>query len=269
MPLTPLDVQKQSFPQKLRGYDPVEVEHFLALVAEELTRRIDEIERLERENRQLRERLAGGEQRERQLQDAILRGKTALRRDDRHLAARGAAADQGGGDPRRQDRHPGDAARAAGREQDPGAARHDARSSRSSCAGRSSCSPRFSKPTPRTSAGWRTSTPSSASRAPEPAPESRSPMTELPTRSRATSPTASTSPTRAAVSLAIGTLLEDGDRTDLAWLAGAVDRAEIAAWFARHGARRLSRRSRALWAAAFEQEPAAAPARAEALWPLA
>ena len=70
-------------------------------------------------------------------------------------------------------------------------------------------------------------------------------------------------------SLAIGTLLEDGDRIDLAWLAGAVDRGEIAAWFERHGARRLSRRSRALWAAAFDREPAAAPPTAQALWPLA
>jgi cell division initiation protein len=75
MPFTPLDVQKQTFPQKLRGYDPVEVDHFLALVAEELSRRIEEAERLERESRQLRERLAGADQRERHLQEAILRGK--------------------------------------------------------------------------------------------------------------------------------------------------------------------------------------------------
>ena len=75
MPFTPLDVQKQTFPQKLRGYDPVEVDHFLALVAEELSRRIEEAERLERDCRQLRERLAHADQRERQLQEAILRGK--------------------------------------------------------------------------------------------------------------------------------------------------------------------------------------------------
>lgn len=76
MPLTPLDVQKQTFPQKLRGYDPVEVDHFLAMAAEELSRRIETAERAEREVRQLRERLTTLEQRERQLQDAILRGKT-------------------------------------------------------------------------------------------------------------------------------------------------------------------------------------------------
>ena len=75
MPFTPLDVQKQTFPQKLRGYDPVEVDHFLALVAEELSRRIEEAERHERDSRQLRERLAHADQRERQLQEAILRGK--------------------------------------------------------------------------------------------------------------------------------------------------------------------------------------------------
>lgn len=75
MPLSPLDIQKHSFAQKLRGYDSAEVDHFLALVAEELSQRIGEAERLDRENRQLRERLATLEQRERQLQDAILRGK--------------------------------------------------------------------------------------------------------------------------------------------------------------------------------------------------
>jgi cell division initiation protein len=75
MPLTPLEIQKQSFPQKLRGYDPVEVDHFLALVAEELTRRLEEAERFEREARALRDRLGAVEQRERQLQDTLLRGK--------------------------------------------------------------------------------------------------------------------------------------------------------------------------------------------------
>lgn len=76
MALTPLDVRKHTFAQKLRGLDPVEVEQFLGLVAEELSRRIEDVERLERDNRQLGARLAEIEKRERQLQDAILRGKT-------------------------------------------------------------------------------------------------------------------------------------------------------------------------------------------------
>jgi len=69
--------------------------------------------------------------------------------------------------------------------------------------------------------------------------------------------------------LAIATLLEHGDRADLAWLAGAVGRAEIADWFDRHGRRRLSRRSRAFWAATFDRPLAAAPEISRALWPLA
>jgi cell division initiation protein len=75
MPLTPLEIQKNRFAQKLRGYDPNEVDHFLSLVAEELTQRIGSIEQLERDNRRLREHLVETEKRERQLQDAILRGK--------------------------------------------------------------------------------------------------------------------------------------------------------------------------------------------------
>ena len=69
--------------------------------------------------------------------------------------------------------------------------------------------------------------------------------------------------------LAIATLLEHGDRADLAWLAGAIERSEIVAWFDRHGARRLSRRSRALWAATFDRTLAAGSDTARALWPLA
>ncbi len=75
MPMQPLDIQKTRFAHKMRGYDPVEVENFLALVAEDLTQRLGEIERLERDNRSLRERVANSEEREHQLHDAILRGK--------------------------------------------------------------------------------------------------------------------------------------------------------------------------------------------------
>lgn len=76
MALTPLDIRKQTFAQKLRGADPLEVEQFLGLAADELERRLAELERLERENRLLRERLGETEKREHQLQDAILRGKS-------------------------------------------------------------------------------------------------------------------------------------------------------------------------------------------------
>ena len=74
---------------------------------------------------------------------------------------------------------------------------------------------------------------------------------------------------RAAV---VGRLLEDGDRADLRWLATHIPDIEILAWFERHGARRLSRRSRAFWAAVFDREPMRAPRLAsdtDAFWPLA
>lgn len=64
-------------------------------------------------------------------------------------------------------------------------------------------------------------------------------------------------------------LLEDGDREDLRALAAVVGRDTIAGWVARHGSRRLSRRSRAFWSTVLAHEtPSASPA-AEALWPLA
>jgi cell division initiation protein len=75
MPLQPLEIQKQRFGLKLRGYDPTEVENFLGLVAEELSQRLAEIERLDRDNRHLAERVAAAEGRERELQDSLLRGK--------------------------------------------------------------------------------------------------------------------------------------------------------------------------------------------------
>ncbi len=74
MPLSPLEIQKQKFATKMRGFDPVEVENFLGLVAEDLSQRIGEIERLERENRYLRESVEAAQGRERELQDNLLRG---------------------------------------------------------------------------------------------------------------------------------------------------------------------------------------------------
>lgn len=45
----------------------------------------------------------------------------------------------------------------------------------------------------------------------------------------------------------IGRLLEDGDGTDLRWLAGKVAEAHLADWLARCGGRQLSTRSLAFW----------------------
>jgi hypothetical protein len=64
-------------------------------------------------------------------------------------------------------------------------------------------------------------------------------------------------------------LLEDGDRRDLEWMRSVIPAREVALWFDRHAARRLSRRSRALWAAALGRPCPPTPALAAALWPLA
>lgn len=75
MALTPLDIQKTRFTQKMRGYDPREVADFLELAAEELAGRLAEIERLEQEVRYYRQRLEEGERREHQLQETLVRAQ--------------------------------------------------------------------------------------------------------------------------------------------------------------------------------------------------
>lgn len=75
MALTPLEIQKMRFSQKMRGLDPGEVEQFLTLVAEEIASLLAERERLERENRYYRQRLEESELREHQLQETMLRAQ--------------------------------------------------------------------------------------------------------------------------------------------------------------------------------------------------
>jgi len=72
MAITPLDIHKMTFPKRLRGYEPEEVENFLSLAAEELTARLGDIARLEQENRSYRQHLEGARQRQSELQDALL-----------------------------------------------------------------------------------------------------------------------------------------------------------------------------------------------------
>lgn len=75
MALTPLEIQKMRFPRKVRGLDPIEVENFLGLVAEEMAARVAQAEKLERENRYFRQRLEEAEKREQQLQQTILQAQ--------------------------------------------------------------------------------------------------------------------------------------------------------------------------------------------------
>lgn len=75
MAITPLEIQKMRFTQKMRGYDPTEVEGFLALLAEEVAARLAQIEKLERENHYFKQRLDDTEHREHQLQQTLLRAQ--------------------------------------------------------------------------------------------------------------------------------------------------------------------------------------------------
>jgi cell division initiation protein len=75
MSITPLDILKMRFPQKMRGYDPIEVEGFLKLVADELAARLGELERAQSENRDLRTRTHDLEARQAELQNALLRAQ--------------------------------------------------------------------------------------------------------------------------------------------------------------------------------------------------
>ncbi len=69
--------------------------------------------------------------------------------------------------------------------------------------------------------------------------------------------------------LVIARLLEEGNRNELAWLAAAMGREEIAAFVREHGGRKLSARSRRFWSRALRIQSSAPHPLAEGLWPLA
>lgn len=75
MSLTPLAIGKMKFRHSLRGYDPTEVEEFLNLASEELARVLGELERLREERDRAEQRLRHGEERERELQETLLRAQ--------------------------------------------------------------------------------------------------------------------------------------------------------------------------------------------------
>src|SRR6266566_3188531 len=70
--LTPLEIQKQLFARKFKGFDPDEVRAYLQMVAEEIEILIKDVDRLSRENVMLREDLDDHNQRERILKDTLL-----------------------------------------------------------------------------------------------------------------------------------------------------------------------------------------------------
>ena len=72
MRLTPMDVQRQSFPTRFRGYDPEEVRQFLTLVAEELANLQRGHDLLEQEVQSLRSLVDEHRQRETILKNTLL-----------------------------------------------------------------------------------------------------------------------------------------------------------------------------------------------------
>ena len=75
MSLTPLEIGKMRFGHALRGFDVSEVEEFLVLVSEELARLLGEVEKLREERDRAEHRLRQGEERERELQETLLRAQ--------------------------------------------------------------------------------------------------------------------------------------------------------------------------------------------------
>ena len=70
--LTPLEIQKQTFARALKGYNADEVRAYLHLVAEEIERLLQRLDRLSRENAMLRDELEDHSKRERILKDTLL-----------------------------------------------------------------------------------------------------------------------------------------------------------------------------------------------------
>ena len=75
--ITPLEIQKQRFSRKWRGLDPVEVESFLAMAAEELEDLARAKSELESRVRALEEENVGHRERERMLRDTLTTAQRA------------------------------------------------------------------------------------------------------------------------------------------------------------------------------------------------
>ena len=75
--LTPLEIQKHEFSRKWKGIDPVEVESFLALIAEEMEELVRTNSELESRVRALRDENAEHRERERILKETLVAAQRA------------------------------------------------------------------------------------------------------------------------------------------------------------------------------------------------
>ncbi|GAB4363908.1 MAG: hypothetical protein Kow0042_02110 [Calditrichia bacterium] len=72
MKLTPLDVRKQEFRKTLRGFDPIEVQTFLEMVAEEYEQVLEDNKQLQRRVVELETRLSDYQETEKNLRETLL-----------------------------------------------------------------------------------------------------------------------------------------------------------------------------------------------------
>jgi len=87
--LTPLEIQKHEFSHKWKGFDPVEVESFLAMIAEEMEELVRSASDLETRVRILQEENAEHRERERILKETLMAAQRASE-DIRSTAAKQA-----------------------------------------------------------------------------------------------------------------------------------------------------------------------------------
>lgn len=80
MRLTPLDIKKQEFKRILRGFDPLEVETFLEMVANEYEGLLKEVETLRMENQTLATQLKDFQQVEQTLKETLVNAQESINR---------------------------------------------------------------------------------------------------------------------------------------------------------------------------------------------
>ena len=78
MKLTPLDIKKQRFKIKVRGYDPIEVESFLEMVADEYEVVLNERNRFSEEVAKLKTQLTDYQQVEKTLQETLMNAQETV-----------------------------------------------------------------------------------------------------------------------------------------------------------------------------------------------
>lgn len=78
MKLTPLDIKKQRFKTKVRGFDPIEVESFLEMLADEYESILNERNRLNEEVIRLKTQLTDYQQVEKTLQETLMNAQETV-----------------------------------------------------------------------------------------------------------------------------------------------------------------------------------------------